>query len=112
MRYNCELIFGVIRDVTADRLAEERLRQASQLARLAGRIAKLGSWRVDYAPPRIIWSDETAAIHGEPAGFTPQLEVSLNYFPAEDRARLLVAVEECRAQGTPFDPTFPKWHAI
>ena len=97
------LIFGVIRDVTADRLAEERLRQASQLARLAGRIAKLGSWRVDYAPPRIIWSDETAAIHGEPAGFTPQLEVSLNYFPAEDRARLLVAVEECRAQGTPFD---------
>ncbi|MEY3306434.1 MAG: hypothetical protein RLZZ413_472, partial [Pseudomonadota bacterium] len=97
------VIFGVLRDVTAERVAEERLGQASQLARLAGRIAKLGSWRLEYDPNRVTWSDETAAIHAEPAGFMPDLEKGLDYYPAEDRARILAVVDACRAEGTPFD---------
>jgi len=97
------VIFGVLRDVTADRIAEDRLRQASQLARLGGRIAKLGSWRLDFDPTRVTWSDETAAIHGEPAGFSPDLEKGLDYFLPDDRARISAAVETCRADGTPFD---------
>lgn len=96
-------IFGVVRDVTAERNAEQRLWQVTLLARLAGRIAKLGAWRLDYDPLRVTWSDETAAIHGEPPGFTPNLEDALAYYPPGPRAQIIAAVEECHANGTPFD---------
>ena len=97
------VVLGVMRDATADHIAEEQLGQASLMARLSGRIAKLGSWRVDYDPPRVTWSDETAAIHGEPAGSSPGLEKALDYFLPDDLVRVRAAVECCRAEGTPFD---------
>jgi PAS domain S-box-containing protein len=96
-------IFGVLQDVTPEVEAQQRLSQASSLARIAGRVAQLGGWRLDLDPLRVTWSDETAAIHDEPPGYSPGLDGGLDYYPPGDRDRIGAAVEACWTRGVPFD---------
>lgn len=79
------------------------LREESELARIAGRVARVGGWRVELNPTRIHWSDEVAEIHDEAAGTFPQLDAALNYYPPEHREVIESAVSACMTHGTPYD---------
>jgi PAS domain S-box-containing protein len=96
-------VIGIARDVTDARRAQEELRDSQAMLDMAGRIAKVGGWMLDMRTRRLYWSDIVAALHDEPAGFSPTLEVGLSSFVAEYRAGVRDAVERCARSGVPYD---------
>lgn len=97
------IIIGHVQDVTSYKEAEERLRDAARLQKLAGDVARLGCWRVDLDPPRITWSPETAAIHDEREDATISLEEAMAYYIPEHRARITARFTDCFQHGQSFD---------
>lgn len=83
--------------------AYEQQAQSQAILRIAGQVAKVGGWVYSVAAQTLTWSDETAAIHEEPDGFSPSLENALNYHAPEDRERIGRMFNACLLQGTSFD---------
>ncbi|MCP1335554.1 PAS domain-containing hybrid sensor histidine kinase/response regulator [Futiania mangrovi] len=98
-----DAVLATARDVTELARARQNLSQAEQLLRLAGEKVRLGGWRVELDPVRVIWTPETAAIHGKPASYEPTPEEALAFYAPEDRPRIYRAFERCAATGEPFD---------
>lgn len=96
-------VIGIARDITADRLAEQALRDSKAMLDMAGRSAKVGGWTFDVVQRRLHWSDLVARLHDEPAGYSPSMELGLASFVPEHRAMVRDAVERCIASGTPYD---------
>ncbi len=94
---------GHVQDVTPYKEAEDRLRDAARLQKLAGDIARLGCWRVDLEPDRVTWSPETAAIHDEPEDVNISLEDATGYYVPEHRERIVACFTKCFQYGQPFD---------
>jgi PAS domain S-box-containing protein len=97
------IMTGVMQDITDQIRAAADLREAAAMAALAGRVAHIGGWRMDLNPTKIHWSDEVAAIHDEPAGTSPELDVAVNYYPPGYREVIQAAVSDCIALAKPFD---------
>ncbi|MEY4583272.1 MAG: hypothetical protein RL701_7975, partial [Pseudomonadota bacterium] len=81
----------------------DRQAQDEALLRIAGNIAKLGGWTVTVPELVVTWSNETAAIHEEPAGFSPSLDAAFSYYAPEYRDRVQQVFAACVAQGSYFD---------
>lgn len=94
---------GHVQDVTSYKEAEDRLKDAARLQKLAGDIARLGCWRVELDPPRIAWSPETAAIHDEPEDVQITLEDATAYYVPEHRERIVACFTKCFQEAQPFD---------
>ena len=94
---------GILQDVTEEVQAQERLLESSRIQHIAGRVARMGGWRVVLDPPRMIWSPETAAIHEEPEGTSPAVEEGINYYAPEYRPRITEVFTACAQEGCPFD---------
>ncbi|PQO22922.1 hypothetical protein C2I36_10605 [Rhodobacteraceae bacterium WD3A24] len=92
-------------DITDIREVEAEAARNADLLRLAGRMARMGGWRVEMDPPRITWTAGTAAIHDLPEGSAPTLEEAFDYYIPEQRARIRAAFDACAEAGTPFDET-------
>jgi PAS domain S-box-containing protein len=73
------------------------------LLQIAGRVAQFGGWRVDLARNQVFWSDEVAAIHDRPPGYTLPLEEGISYYAPEWRGRITAVFGACAREGTPFD---------
>ena len=58
---------------------------------------------MDLPPVRMLWSEAVAAIHDEPAGFSPTVEQAMGYFLPEQRATIRAAFERCVREDRPFD---------
>ena len=97
------IIIGHVQDVTSYKEAEERLRDAARLQKLAGDVAHLGCWRVDLISNRITWSPETAAIHDEPENATITIKQAMSYYIPEHRDRIVARFTQCAQDGHPFD---------
>ncbi|MBK7144864.1 MAG: PAS domain S-box protein [Xanthomonadales bacterium] len=97
------VLTGVVQDVTALVEADAKLSQATQLLRTAGRIARLGGWRVDLVSERVSWSPEIAALLDEPADIVPTVQKALDYYLPDSRARLEAAFRRCCTDGTSYD---------
>ncbi len=98
-----EIFVGVVQDITWDKEAEEQLRRRALRRQLAGRLVRLGHWRVTVGDMHVTWSAETAAIHDEPAGVSPTLEQSLRYYLPGYRDMVRRAIESCLSDGIAFD---------
>jgi PAS domain S-box-containing protein len=96
-------VVGFVQDISAVVASQERLADLVRQQRFAGRLVKLGSWRLDVDPPKLSWSPETAAIHGESAGFSPSVDVAINYYPPKHREIIRAALSRCLGTGAPFD---------
>ncbi len=94
---------GVVQDVTAEVQAREKLAEANSMQRIAKRIARVGSWRIDLNPTRTSWSPETFAIHEEPEGTSPSLDASIDYYVPEYRECLRSAFNACVETGQRVD---------
>jgi PAS domain S-box-containing protein len=82
----------------------DRLARDLAMLRSSSRIAKLGGWLVSVKDQILTWSDETAAIHGELAGFSPSsMEAALGYHAPEHREPFRRAFAACEKGGTPFE---------
>ena len=97
------LLAGSVQDITDRKRVQEQLERNEQLLRIAGQAARLGGWSADLDAQRVIWSDEVAAIHERPAGFSPTLEEALSFYEPAYRERIQRAFEACRDHGQPYD---------
>jgi len=90
-------------DITERKQAEERFKENHMLIRMAGEVAKTGGWSVNLEENRVYWSDEVAAIHEMPPGYSPLLEEGINFYAPEWRERIAKAVSDCSQKGIPFN---------
>jgi two-component system, cell cycle sensor histidine kinase and response regulator CckA len=90
-------------DISAQKVAEERLEQSETLLRIAGQVGRVGGWAIDADPVKLYWSDEVHDLAGYPRGQTPPLDEALALYPAEEHDRMGAAVQTCIDEGTPFD---------
>ncbi|MCX6307941.1 MAG: ATP-binding protein, partial [Bacteroidia bacterium] len=81
----------------------EELKSNYSLLRMAGETAKFGGWSVDLANNKVIWSEEVAAIHEEPAGYSPSVEQGISYYAPEWRDKISRVFTDCAAKGIPYD---------
>jgi PAS domain S-box-containing protein len=70
---------------------------------MAGRMAGLGGWAMDLPSMTVAWSDEVAALFRVPAGYTPGLDIGLEFVVPAFRAQVHQAMERCRLHGEPWD---------
>ncbi|MEY4751328.1 MAG: hypothetical protein RIQ60_3542 [Pseudomonadota bacterium] len=94
-------------DVTAARLAEQRLRSSEAFLDRAGRIAGVGGWELDTASRRLQWSAQTLRIHELEPGAEPGLDAALTHYPEGARQTLEAAVADGIAHGTAWDLELP-----
>jgi PAS domain S-box-containing protein len=90
-------------DITERKRAEEALKANYSLLRIAGETAKFGGWSINIAENKVIWSDEVAAIHEMPAGYSPALDEGINFYAPEWRSKITKVVSDCVKNGIPFD---------
>jgi PAS domain S-box-containing protein len=76
------------------------------LARLAGRIARVGGWSYDLTTDTTSWSSETHEILGFPEGETVPDNVALHLYPPEERRRIQAVLGRCLSHGEPFDDEY------
>jgi PAS domain S-box-containing protein len=94
---------GMVIDITDQRVTREKVEQGAALLRLAGRVAKIGGWLIEYPEGKLIWSDEVCQIHDMPPGSHPALAEGLAMFPPEDRGIVMSSMEACLNSGIPYD---------
>ncbi len=82
---------------------EERLQQSSTLLAIASDSARLGGWQLDLASMRTSWSDAVRRIYEVAPDYQPEIDHVLQFYVAEDRARVVSAVDACIASGQSFD---------
>jgi PAS domain-containing protein len=70
---------------------------------MAGRLAQVGGWFVDFPAVRVVWSDMLADLHDEPPGHSPTIEEAFAYYAAGHRPKIEAALQACVEYGTPFD---------
>lgn len=100
-----EIVIGFVQDISDLKAVEEQLRLREQRKRLADRLARLGNWRVGIGDNRVMWCDETAAIHDEPDGTSPSLEDAIAYYVPEHRHRIRERLNACIQDGSAIDET-------
>lgn len=102
---------GTFTDIEDLKVATALLEKNMFMNRVAGRMARLGSWTIDLPESKLTWSDENCAIHDQLPGYVPTLEEGIGYFLPEDQPRVRRLVEACAQHGTPYEFVLPKMTA-
>ncbi|MCX6142683.1 MAG: PAS domain S-box protein, partial [Ignavibacteriales bacterium] len=77
--------FGISRDITDRKRAEDVLKDSESSLRYAQEIAKMGSWEWNMVTQETNWSDQYFAIHGfKPTEVEPSFELFRNRIHPED----------------------------
>ncbi len=84
-------------------MESDRLQQIGSLLTLLERTAFIGVWTLDPATNRLAWSEQLAAIHEAPPGFTPSREEAFALYAPEWREQVRALVQACATSGEPFD---------
>ncbi|WP_028573926.1 hybrid sensor histidine kinase/response regulator [Desulfonatronovibrio hydrogenovorans] len=83
--------------------SDKELRSQEALLRIAGEQARLGGWSVDLSENRVVWSDQVAAIHEMPPGYSPSVEEGISFYAPEYRERIREVFQACVTHGRPYD---------
>lgn len=91
------LIYGMGKDITEKKNLEDILTKSNKLARI-------GSWEININKGTVYWSDITKEIREVEPDFVPTLEAGISKFKEGfHRNTIQKRVEECIANGTPWD---------
>lgn len=82
---------------------EEKFKFNYTLLRFAGEIAKFGGWSLDLIRNKVKWSDEVAAIHEMPVGYSPTLNEGIEFYALEHRDKMTYLITNCIDLGISFD---------
>jgi PAS domain S-box-containing protein len=94
---------GTARDITPDKLAEQRLRDTQAMLDMAAQIGRLGAWAWEVGQERVHWSPEVCAIHDVKAGFAPTVQELFAFYAPEYRRTMCTTIRACANDGTPYD---------
>lgn len=101
---NGEIVVGYVQDITPIVRVRHKLTQTERLLRLAGEKVRLGGWRVELDTESIIWTPETAAIHGMPSDYSPaSVAEGIEFYAPEYREIIGDAFARCAGRGEEFD---------
>lgn len=93
-------IIGIIRDITARKQVEFKLRRSEDNLHSAQAIAHIGSWTLDIATCRLEWSAEAFRIFGVSIRDAVDLDTFVSTLHPDDRDRVLKSWKEAVAGAT------------
>ena len=94
---------ALVRDITARKQAEARLRESERRLAEAQRLAHLGAWEWDMRTNRVTWSDELYRIFGlQPGQFDATYEAFQKHIHPDDRAHISQAVRHALQGRQPY----------
>ena len=96
-------IHGAIQDISEQVSMRKRAEDSELLLEIAGRVVKLGGWRVTLADQHVTWTDGTAAIHELPPGTSPTYLGGINFFAPEEQQAAQKVFQDCAEHGIPFN---------
>ncbi|MBC7601568.1 MAG: PAS domain-containing protein [Ramlibacter sp.] len=96
-------VLCLTRDITQERASLDKLQQQKALLSIASRLGRIGASAIDVPSMDVTWSDELAALHEMPAGFSPTFDTVLDFYPPEHRRRVVETFQACSLHGKPFD---------
>jgi diguanylate cyclase (GGDEF)-like protein/PAS domain S-box-containing protein len=82
---------------------QSRLQQIETLLKLLERTAFIGVWSLELATDELAWSEQLAALHDAPRGYTPSRSDAFVHYAPEWRDAIRALVQACARDGTPFD---------
>ncbi|MBN2750722.1 MAG: PAS domain S-box protein [Bacteroidales bacterium] len=94
---------GTVTDVTGQKRVEETLKSNYALLKIAGESARFGGWSINLDEGRVVWSDEVAAIHEMPLGYSPSVSEGINFYAPEWRTKIAEVYSKCAELGEPYD---------
>lgn len=109
--WNLQIRRQVIQRTLALQNEVDRRIQAEDLLKVAGSVAKIGGWMIDLKNSTIHWSDEVAALHEMPPGYSPDVEQALKFFVPEYQAMMQRAIKKCAEEGVAYDIELEKMTA-
>ena len=98
------LIYGIGRDITEIRQAQENLVSSENLLNVAQKIAKIGSWEFDLMTKKMIWSHELYSIYEiEEKPEQNLFEGYLSRFEKDDVAKFQSKIDQSLVDKKPFE---------
>ncbi len=97
------LLMDAVWKVVERKRAEIALMQTNAVLAAAGRMAHFGGWRVNLVTNKVFWSDQVAAIHAMPPGYSPTVEQGINFYAPEWRPLITEIFTACAQEGRPYD---------
>lgn len=89
-------MIGVVRDITAQKIVEEKQRKNERILSKAQELVSMGSWEWDMIENKVAWSDYLYKLLGfEIDEFMPEPESFLQYVHADDKSRVLTMMWRC-----------------
>ena len=98
-----EFLYNTVQNISEYKKADNKLKENYNLLRIAGEKAKLGGWNVNLNENRCYWSDEVAAIHEMPAGYSPLVEDGINFYAPEWHDKMREVFSRCTQEGISYD---------
>ena len=98
-----EFLVGIIRDISGEREAEEKIKKNEELFNEAGKMAKIGGWEIDIATMKETWTDEVYKIHEVDKSYIPNVKKGLNFYSKNSKPIIEKAVKEAINHGKSFD---------
>ncbi|MBX3638441.1 MAG: PAS domain-containing protein, partial [Rubrivivax sp.] len=98
--------FSLATDITARKQAEQALQRSASQLRMAGRVARVGGWRLLLPGPELQLSDEAAALLQLPSGTQLDKERALELVPRAQRQALRERVRQALRDGSTLELSF------
>ena len=97
-------VLSTFNDITPRKLIEQDLQNSEKRFMNAEQAAHLGSWEMELATGKSVWSDEFFRICGyEPGSIEPSSEIGFTIIHPDDRERASRAIENSIKTGDPYD---------
>src|SRR5215212_9312908 len=97
-------LFGVVRDITQRKEAEQTLKENEENLAELQRIAHLGSWEWNVKTAEVYWSDETYRIYGyEPGEFVPTVQKLMEVVHPDDRELVRKNIDAAFQKDRPYN---------
>ncbi len=99
-------VLGIGRDITEKKQIEKRMLQNESRLKEAQKIAKVGSWELNFSDSTLSWSDEIFRIFElDPNRFQPSYAHFLNAIHPEDRMMVNAEFQRSLSDKTPYNLT-------
>ena len=100
-------LFGISRDVTSRKQAEQALARTTEMLERTGELGKIGGWSLDLPTMKLTWTRETFRIAGIEPPIEPPLADGINVFAPAARPTIAAAVQAAIDHGMPYDLELP-----
>ncbi len=87
-------IFGLLQDVTEQRLAEEAAGRRNALLDRIARVGRIGGWEYNIVTGQLDWTDENYRIHGIPVGTPVSVNSTKHMYEGRSREIFEAAVAQ------------------